>query len=205
MTANDPLQRLRSQLVDAAERRATPSEQPAQASSRRRRRATWLAIGLAVIAVPAAAATTGILDLGSGSTPDGGSYTVTRTQDDLASGDPSHTDATGRTCESVTFRDKNGTPQAFGQNCRPRGSKLPDTVVSAGFDVTPGSGLLIRGTARDDVAKVTISGVSNPIALTDDPEGNVQRFNVVTTQDSHVISAYDATGRLLDQTSITPG
>jgi len=204
MTTNDPLQRLRSQLVDAAERRAAPGEQPAQAS-RRSRRATWLAIGLATIAVPAAAATTGILDLGSGSTPDGGSYTVTRTEDNLASGDATRTDGTGRTCENITFRDKNGTPQTFGQNCRPRGTKLPDTVVSAGFDVTPGRGLLIRGTARDDVAKVTISGVSDPIDLTDDPESDSQRFNVVTTQDSHVISAYDASGRLLDQTTVDPG
>lgn len=204
MTTNDPLQRLRSQLVDAADRRATPSEQPAR-TTRRSRRATWLAIGLAAIAVPAGAATTGILDLGSGKTPDGGSYSVTRTQDNLASGDPTRTDGTGRTCENTTFRDKNGTPQTFGQNCRPRGTKLPDKVVSAGFDVTPGGGLLIRGTARNDVAKVTISGVSDPIDLTDSPEDDLQRFNVVTTQDDHVISAYDATGRLLDQTTVTPG
>lgn len=204
MTTNHPLQRLRSQLVDAAERRAAPGEQPARAS-RRIRRATWLAIGLATIAVPAAAATTGILDLGSGSTPDGGSYTVTRTEDNFASGDPTRTDGTGRTCENTTFRDQNGTPQTFGQDCRPRGAKLPDTVVSAGFSVTPGRGLLIRGTARDDVAKVTISGVSDPIDLTDDSEGGSQRFDVVTTQDSHVISAYDARGRLLDQTTIAPG
>ena len=203
MTTNDPLQRLRGQLVDAADRRATPSEQPARTT--RRSRTTWLAIGLAAIAVPAGAATTGILDLGSGKTPDGGSYSVTRTDDERASSDPTRTDGTGRTCETITFRDKNGTPQTFGQNCRPRGTKLPDTVISAGFDVTPGRGLLIRGTARNDVAKVTISGVSDPIDLTDDPGGDSQRFDVVTTQDSHVISAYDANGRLLDQTTVTPG
>lgn len=204
MTTNDPLERLRSQLVDAADRRATPSEQPVR-TAHRSRRTTWLAIGLAAIAVPAGAATTGILDLGSGKTPDGGSYSVTRTDDDRASSDPTRTDGTGRTCENITFRDKNGTPQTFGQNCRPRGTKLPDTVVSAGFDVTPGRGLLIRGIARKDVARVTVSGVSDPIDLTDDPESDSQRFNVVTTQDSHVISAYDASGRLLDQTTITPG
>lgn len=199
---NDPLQRLRNQLVDAANRQAATA---APRTARRTHPTTWLAIGLAAIAVPAGAATIGIIDLGSGSTPDGGSYSVTRSDDDHASSDPTRTDDTGRTCENIIFRDKNGTAQTFGQNCRPRGAKLPDTIVSAGFDVTPGGSLLIRGTARNDVAKMTVSGVDQTIKLAPDPQDDLQRFDVVTTQEAHTIAVYDYDGRLLDTTTITPG
>lgn len=198
---NDPLQRLRHQLVDAANRQAAAGAQP----TRRTRRATWLAVGLAAIAVPAGAAAgaaTGIIDLGSGSTPDGGSYTVTRSDDDRASSDPTRSDGIGRTCENTTFRDKNGTLSTFIQGCRPRGTELPGTVLSPGFAVTPGGGLLINGTARNDVAKVTISGVDQPIKLTKDPHDDLQRFDALTTQEPHAITAYDADGRLLERTTV---
>lgn len=199
---DDPMQRLRNQLVDAANSKAaTAAARPA----RRTHRATWLAIGLAAIAVPAGAATTGIIDLGSGSTPDGGSYSVTRSDDDRASSDPTRTDDIGRTCENITFRDKNGAAQTFGQNCRPRGAKVPESIVSAGFDVTPDGSLLIRGTARNDVAKVTVSGVNGPIKLTKDRQDDLQRFDVITTQEAHTIAVYDDADRLLDMTTVTPG
>lgn len=193
---HDPLQRLRCHLVEAARRQAHDNPIPARHS----KRAVWVGLAFAVIAVPAGAATTGVINLGSGSTPAGTSYTITRSEDDRASGDPTQTDGIGRTCEDVTYRDRDGNLQGASKVCRPRNATPPVQTLGVGYERTPDGYLLLKGGVSQEVAKVTVSGFEGDIDLI--PDGNLQRFRVLTTTGSHEIAAYDSNGKLLDKTSI---
>lgn len=207
---DDPLTRLRRELVDAAERIGT-DETPAGAGGpairhhgRRRRRATWLTIGVVAIGGPAVAAAAGVLDFStSGTTPSGSTYTVSRLSDDRASTDPSETDGVGRDCDVVAARDREGNAAGGGIGCRPRGT-VDKNPISASFDQLGRRELLIHGTVTAEAARVTIAGLTQDVPLEKTPDGR-QSFTATTTIDDHTLVAYDADGNQLGATTVHPG
>lgn len=200
----DPLAQLREQLVSAADRQAARSADASATSGRRRRVTAWLAGAFVLVGIPAGAVATGIVDVDSGTTPAGGAYTVSTSQDARASGDPQQTDGIGRTCENITFRDASGNAKLFGKTCSPRGAVPSDAVLLAGYEQTPDGYLLVRGTVSDAVARVTVSGTREPLTLRANSEETRQRFSTVTALDEHTVTAYAKDGRILAQTTVQP-
>lgn len=193
--SDDPVQLLRRDLVEAARRRSSVAS---PASSRRRswrrpRRPVALAlVGLAV-AGSSAAAVTGV-PFGSGTTPDGSTYTTEKfvAEAPASAGGPS----AGSACKRTDFRDKTGKVTSTSTACRTAGS-TPTAVrkpLEVGFTVAPGASLLIEGTVGADVARVTVEGVSQPIDLVEDEDGR-RAFSTLTTASKPLVRAFDGNGR----------
>jgi hypothetical protein len=191
---NDPVQTLRNQLVGAAKRRSDTPEH--SGASRRRwgpRRSLLLALSGLTVAGSSAAAVTGVSPFGSGTTPDGSTYTSTQFAVP-ADADPSQPPA-GSACRRTDFRDATGALTTTKTACRtagsaPVGSRQP---LEVGFTVAPGRSLLIEGTVAPDVARVTVTGVPGAIQLVKDDDERLA-FSVVTTESKPIVNAFDRTG-----------
>lgn len=204
---DDPLAQLRQQLVEAGDRRAEArrAAEPARATRRFERRGTWLALVAVLVAAPAGAAASGIIEFGTtGTTPDGSTYTVQRITDAQASTDPARRDGVGRTCEVDEVRDRAGKLVSRGMACRPADAPPSNAVVGAGFSLLPGDKLLVRGSVDPVVDRVTISGHGLVGELKLDPKTDRRVFFAVVPLKQHEIVATDQNGRELGRTSIKP-
>lgn len=194
---DDPLSRLRCQLVDAA------AQQAAGASSRRERRwkrpALWSSLVIALIGVPTAATATGVLDLtSSGKTSDGATYTFGYFEDDQASTDPSVKDGVGRACDTLGVTGADGKPAGGGgMGCRPRNAVLSGGI-SAGHSLLPASQeLVLTGTTTVQATKVEVLGVDRTIDLLAPSADKRRRFAVLVPIGMYTVVAYDGEGREL--------
>lgn len=200
--SDDPITDLRAQLLSAAQRQQAPhtTPSPSPVRPRWRRRPFLVAITVLLVAAPAAAAISGVLDLGSGTTPDGGTFRVTTTSDDRSSGDPTTTDGRGRTCQQTEFR-KAGELVARVTGCAPAGTETTQPLA-ASVIVAPGDSRLVTATVSDDVARVGIAGVNDPIELRS-IQGEPRRFlQAITTVSPVTVIAYDRDGHELQRVAL---
>ena len=193
---DDPIKDLRDELTRAARRRT--EHQPAP-----RRRISGRALALVCVvlatAVPALGAATGVISLGSGRTPDGSTFTISRRTHPPSGGKPLKADASGEVCQDVGVR-KEGRDVVHVSACAPAGTHRLDPLI-AGFIVAPPKSRIVTGTVGPTVAKVTISGVSEPVVLRL-IEGVDRRFFVaVAGIEKLSITAYDAKGNKLKTTT----
>lgn len=203
----DPLSQLRQQLVDAGERRAEARADAARPRKRARRRGLWLTLGAFVIAVPAGATASGVIDFGtSGSTPDGSTFTTGRITDDRAATDPERRDGIGRMCETTEVRNRTGKLVSKGMACSPKNAPVSAEVIGAGFSMLPGDALLIQGSVAARVTEVTISGYEQPVELKPEPDSDRRSFSaVVTPATGRVLVAEDDDGHELGRTTRSLG
>lgn len=200
--SHDPISDLRAQLLSAAQRQqdADTDRIPDRARAGWRRRPLLIAIAALIVAAPATAAVSGVLELGSGSTPDGATFRVTKTSDDRAAGDPTTTDGRGRTCQQTEFR-KAGKLVAHVTGCAPAGTETTQPLA-ASVMVAPGDSRLVTATVSDDVARVSVTGVRDPIELRP-ITGEPRRFlQVITTVSPVTVIAYDTDGHELQRTAL---
>ena len=199
--SDDPITDLRAQLLSAAQRQQAPRTAPGPSPARRRwrRRPLLVAAAALLVAAPAGAAISGV-DLGTGSTPDGGTFRVTKTSDDRSSGDPTTTDRRGRTCQQTEFR-KAGKLVARATGCAPAGTDTTQPLA-ASVIVAPGDARLVTATVSDDVARVSITGVNDPIELRA-IQGESRRFlQAITTVSPVTVIAYDRDGHELQRAAL---
>lgn len=194
---NDPVALLRQELVGAAERRLG-TVMPRLTRSRRwrpRRPMLVAVVGLA-LAGSSAAAMTIVAPFGSGTTPDGSTYTSQRfvaPSKAGVAGPPA-----GADCRRTEFRDRAGSLTTTRTACRDAGSQATSTrePLEVGFTVAPGSALLIEGTVAADIARVTVTGVSGPVQLVRDDDGRLA-FSTLTAVHKPVVHAFGSDGREL--------
>lgn len=183
--ADEPLDRLREELVRAARRKAQTT--PAQ---RRLRRGTlWGALAVALVGVPAGATAAGVIDLGGGTTPGGVSYEISRSSGTA-------------TCESVEFRTSDGDLLLKGADCRPADSVVT-SALEVGYDLTPDGHLLLHGSASDAVASVSIEGVG-AVELGSPSDDGRRAFAQVVDDRPHELVARSAGGAELARLPVDP-
>jgi hypothetical protein len=193
--SNDPVQHLRNELVAAHRRASAQAEHATNRRRRRPRRQAALAVAGLALAGTSAAAVAGVTPFGSGATPDGSTYTTDRfvaTTPQAGLADP----PAGAACQRTSFRDRSGAITTTSTACKTAGSAptRPREALEVGFTVAPGDSLLIQGTVADEVVRVTVSGVSEPIGLVQDDNGR-RAFSTLTTEHHPVVHAFDRRGR----------
>lgn len=194
---DDPLSRLRCQLVDAAAQQAASTSNPR--AWRWRRPALWASLVIALIGVPAAATATGVLDLtSSGKTSDGATYTAGYFEDDQASTDPSVKDGIGRGCDTLRVTGTDGKPAGGGNMaCRPRNAVLSGAIYAGHSLIEASQELVLSGSTMAQATKVEVLGVDTPVDLLAPSADERRRFAILVPIGMYTVVAYDSEGREL--------
>ena len=181
---NDPMDRLGDELTRAAR---------TQAARRIRRRRTWLLAGaITAVAAPVAAQTTGILDLGHGTTNSGVRYSIQQ--------EP------GPTPEQIcqTLRTRQGHQTTVGRGCSTLTSKATKREIVAGYEILSRNEVLVYGTVGPRTAKLTDNGTPVRAPLQRIGTGDRRAFHAVIKPERHIsITAQDASGRQLATIHLT--
>jgi hypothetical protein len=191
---DDPLSRLRAQLVRAVaiDTHGTP-DRPRR---HRPRMVLWSCLGVALVAVPAAGAATGVIDLSPDTTTsDGSVYRVTTITDGQSAGDPATKDGVGRECKKVNVTDAAGSERPATMSCRPRDAPADPAVVSVDFSVTASRQLFVSGSTAAGADKVVIEGIDQPVTLREPDAAGRRQFSAVIALGKYTVAAYDARGQ----------
>jgi hypothetical protein len=161
--SQDPIDRLRDELVAAAKRK-----QIADARRLRRRRhglIGGLGAMLVLVGAPIAASLTGVVELGSGTTRSGKTYTVEQLGGGVrVEGGSPFEGRRGEICQRIRVRDAAGELIVRTSACH---AATSDEVVlgSAVFMAQLGEGVLVSGSVPSEVATVEVSGARPPELL----------------------------------------
>lgn len=190
---HDPLADLRRELVRAARRQApAPSRRP-----RRRNRRLALVVVVALL-LPGLGLATGVIDLGSGTTPDGTTYRITTFSDALdATG--TFEDGRGRICQKVTFT-REGRRTGGSVSCSPIATAPSREPIAASRLIVSGNTALVFGSVSDRVAALQIEGAAVQPELRAQPGSARRTFAVaLPNQQPVVLVARSSDGNALQR------